>query len=244
MFSETVDRYLGQAADLIDGLYLHGSAALGDYRAGISDIDFVAVVGAPLSDDAFARLGAVHRALGGPHLDGIYVTRDELAAGPLAIGPTPYARAHRLHRAGTFEHNPVTWHTLAHHAVVAHGPPPSALAVWDSTDALLSYQRENLRGYWTGWVDGASWSLLHRGAAAWGVLGIPRLHHTLRTGRITSKTGAGEFALSTYDSRWHRIVTDALAHRSGQPGTYRNPFTRRRDAVRFTRMALDAALDA
>lgn len=34
---------------LVEGLYLQGSIALGDYRPGVSDIDFVAVTSRPLA---------------------------------------------------------------------------------------------------------------------------------------------------------------------------------------------------
>jgi aminoglycoside adenylyltransferase-like protein/nucleotidyltransferase-like protein len=40
------------------GVYLHGSAALGDYDPARSDIDILAVCAAPLDADARARLGA------------------------------------------------------------------------------------------------------------------------------------------------------------------------------------------
>jgi hypothetical protein len=37
----------------------------------------------------------------------------------------------------------------------------------------------------------------------WLVLGIPRLHHTIASLGVTSKTGAGHYALGVVDSRWH-----------------------------------------
>lgn len=42
--------------DAIDGVVLHGSLALGDYRPGRSDIDLLAVVARPLADDEVAAL--------------------------------------------------------------------------------------------------------------------------------------------------------------------------------------------
>jgi hypothetical protein len=44
-YLEIADR---RAPGAVEGLYLHGSVALGDYRHGVSDIDFVAVTGRPL----------------------------------------------------------------------------------------------------------------------------------------------------------------------------------------------------
>ena len=72
-----------------------------------------------------------------------------------------------------------------------------------------------------------------------GVLGISRIHHTLSTGRIASKTAAGEHALMAFDSRWHRIVKECLRIRRGGRGSlYRGPFRRRREALDFIGMAI------
>lgn len=65
-----------------------------------ADIDFVAVTADRLDADALATLTARHASLPGPAFEGLYLTRAELAAGPLAIGPTSYARQGRLHPAG------------------------------------------------------------------------------------------------------------------------------------------------
>jgi hypothetical protein len=109
----TVEAYLSEAAGLIDGLYLYGSIALDDFRPGRSDIDFVAVTADRLDAVALATLTARHATLPGPPFEGLYLTRAELAAGPLAISPTPYALEGQFHPAGQFEQNPITWHTLA-----------------------------------------------------------------------------------------------------------------------------------
>lgn len=67
----------------------------------------------------------------------------------------------------------------------------------------------------------------------WGVLGPPRLHHSIATGRVASKSEGGEYALQTFDARWHRIVREALRIRrsEGTRSLYRTPLSRRRDAL-------------
>ncbi|GAB3880031.1 hypothetical protein GCM10029964_033420 [Kibdelosporangium lantanae] len=70
----------------------------------------------------------------------------------------------------------------------------------------------------------------------WAVLGVSRLHHLLHTGTMTSKCGAGRYALREFDPRWHRIIAESLHLRTqgaeGQRG-YRNPVARRRDTLAF-----------
>ncbi|HIM02235.1 MAG TPA: DUF4111 domain-containing protein [Myxococcales bacterium] len=48
-------------------------------------------------------------------------------------------------------------------------------------------------------------------------LGAPRLHHTINTGEVISKESAAEYALSEFDSRWHPIIEEGLAYRTGKP---------------------------
>lgn len=50
----------------------------------------------------------------------------------------------------------------------------------------------------------------------WGVLGVTRLHYTLATGMVTSKAGAGAYALETFPERWHRILREAVDIRTNQ----------------------------
>ncbi|GAA2379673.1 hypothetical protein [Dactylosporangium salmoneum] len=83
-------------------------------------------------------LASVHHGLRRtrPLLDGCYLTGSDLSAGPSATPPRPCVHAHRFNPAGTFAHDPVTWHTLAAHGAPLPGPPPSTLDIWQDTAAL------------------------------------------------------------------------------------------------------------
>jgi hypothetical protein len=87
-------------------------------------------------------------------------------------------------------------------------------------------------------------SALRPWAAEWGVLGVSRLHHTLTTGRIASKYGAGLYALRRFPARWHRPILEALHIRRGRNGgsVYRTTFARRADLLRFVAMVIDDGL--
>jgi hypothetical protein len=76
---QDVDRV---ARGLIEGLYRTGPIALGDYRPGLSDADFLGVTSQPLGSGA-AAVASVHwRMPAPPHYDGIYLERTVLAATP------------------------------------------------------------------------------------------------------------------------------------------------------------------
>ena len=82
LVQSVVDVYLSavdaEAPDLVEGLYLTGSTALGDFRPRTSDIDFVAATANRCDASAVAALRRAHGRLRKrwprPYFDGLYVT--------------------------------------------------------------------------------------------------------------------------------------------------------------------------
>lgn len=229
--------------DLVTGLHLIGSIADGDFRPGMSDLDFVAVLPRPLSDEDAEALVLVHRSYRTdptlPRLDGIWLTGAELGAGPDAIGDGPTSQQGDFLIAARGNRNPVTWHALRQ-AVPLIGELDRE-ALWQDQERLIAWVCENADTYWRRWLRHASGftpAMLGRAAPMWGVLGISRLAYTSATGDIASKSAAGEWALTAFDPRWRPIIEEALAYRRGQPSNYGNPFARRRDALAFVAMAI------
>jgi hypothetical protein len=161
-----------EAAGLLEGLYLVGSVALGDFHPHTSDIDFVAVTRSRPDAAALAALARVHAQLRDrrrrPFFDGLYVTRDDLARDPTRAGPRPHSHEGRFHAAGTGPPTPVTWHTLARHGLTCRGPAPADLGVWADPEALAAWSVGNLDSYWRRWLDRASRPLSRSGAFALG----------------------------------------------------------------------------
>jgi hypothetical protein len=236
------------APGLIEGLYLTGSAALGDFRPRTSDVDFVAVTARPLDATALAALARAHRALRArrprPVLDGHYVTWAELARDP-AQRRGPDCRGGRLDAATRRAGDPVTWHTVARYGVACRGPAPAEVPVWADPAALAAWTRANLDAYWRPLLDAAArlprrWALatLTPSGVVWVALGVARLHYTLATGALGSKAAAGRYALAAFPApRWRRVVAEALRLRAadragpGLAGALRGALADRRDAA-------------
>ncbi|MGP3959016.1 aminoglycoside adenylyltransferase domain-containing protein [Nonomuraea sp. 3N208] len=252
------------APGLIEGLYLEGSAALDDYRPATSDVDFVAITAAGPPIETLER---IHTSLGAHPFEGVYVTWDDLRRNPMDLGARPQAHAGKLNPQGGL--NPVTWHTLARHGVTCRGPKPGELDIWTDPAVLAAWTDNNLDVYWRRLVTRASrllspWGLASLGAytTVWVVTGISRLHYTLATGELTSKTVAARHARKAFPERWHRVIDEALRIReddTAQPslgslvsglgehfGTprrslYGSPFERRQDVLDFADQAIAAA---
>jgi hypothetical protein len=238
----------------IRGLYLTGSLALGDYRSGRSDIDFVAVSDTALAGSELETLRRVHtelrRTLPGPksrpELDGVYLTWPALAAAPVGLS-VPYCLRDQFEPSGDFAVNPVTWCILHRHALPLRGPAKPT--VHHDDQMLREWCRETLRSYWGSYVRSARgcgidrlYSLTHE-LVIWGVLGVARAHATIRTGDMISKTAAGAYALEAFPSRFSAIVREAIAGRGGDDrSSYRNVFARRRDLLAFMEYVISDAL--
>jgi hypothetical protein len=237
---------------LVTGLYLHGSLGFdGEFFPG-SDIDFVAVLARRPNDADLSALEAAHEevkaAWPSPLLEGIHLVAADLAGPPDGCPDLPFVHERKFERAGRFEINPVTWHELARHGITVRGPELTGASVWTDDRALWEFSHGNLTSYWAkvgeAMVDRPDLTASPE-AAVWCVLGVSRLHHLLATGTLTSKSGAGRYALEAFEPRWHPIIREALRARE-QPGAvsaYAGDDARRgRDNTDFTLMAIEAGL--
>lgn len=225
IFRALLDRHL---PGRVVALHIVGSAVLGDYRPGRSDLDFVAVLAAALDNGELEALGIVHRLYAAdptlPPLNGIWITGADLAAGPDAAPDGPFSQDNRLALAGRGNRNPVTWAELRGAGVeVSHDP-----------GRLDEWLRGNVESYWVPWHVRASRrpGMLGRSLPAWGVLGMARIYTTVTSGRIVGKSEAGQLALDAFPAH-RRVIEDALRYRSRHSSLYVNPLRRRREALAF-----------
>lgn len=223
------------APGLVEGLYVVGSYALGDWVEGSSDVDVVVVTAEPATDDDFGSLLAVHALLQErqptPHVDGPYVAWGDLVVEPATGLHRPWTLDGTLrHDGDCFEINPVTWYTLARYGVTVRGPAPDRLGIATDVEARIRFVVGNLQGYWREVAN----SVLTACAAeqpprweaasfVWCALGALRLHYTAFTGDVTSKRGAGEYGLTVAPVEYHDALRAALQLRAaGAPGEVGN----------------------
>lgn len=243
VLGRTVRAYLSLADRLLPGrivgFYVVGSAALGAFRPERSDIDFVAVVDGPFESSEVARLRVLH-ALSGVRTgavalarrrwampgtcNGSFVDRATLSQPVTTITPVASHVGHEFSVGRGFDVNPVVWVELAEHGIAVRGPEPSTLGLDPEPHRLARWNRDNLEAYWRPWAEqmvgpgrGPHARNPRRWVTAWGVLGPPRLHHTIATGRVISKEAAGEYALEVFGAEWHPIIGEALAYWRGEP---------------------------
>ena len=249
----------------IEGFYVVGSVAMGAFVVGRSDVDFVAIVDRDLGRAELARLRGVHARGWTSALirdvalrrrwpfvcNGIYLRGGGLERSPLEVTPLAAQVSGRFRIAPRrgFDVNPVTWHTLARHGIAVRGPKPEQLRIRTDSAELRIWTVGNLNDYWRRWVERVRRPGLNRATVlgrrfiAGGVLGAPRLHYTIATGEVATKEAAGQYALETFEPRWHALIEDALAYWRGAPSLrpYRGHAAgRRHDAAEFVAHVIDA----
>lgn len=236
--------------DLLDAFYLHGSACLGAFRPGLSDVDFLAVARAEITPEQLSILREIHRSLQRKYprtiLDGLYALRADLMEGGAARclrfneGIFQGYQSFHVHSADAY--------LLKQKGIALWGPEPASLPYETDWNTLIANMKENLNTYWRRWVRDCrrfgtyrfAGSFLSPRLIEWGVLGISRLYYTFREGDIISKAGAGEYALTTVPRKWHGIVGEALQLRQGRKPVDCFPAWRwRRNALNYIEYIID-----
>ena len=243
-----VDGYLDAVDDavpgLVTGLYVTGSIALDDYQPAISDIDAVAVCSGRPDAGQCEALARLHTA--GPKVDVLYATADDLATDPCTLS-LPCSILGEFKPTDAFAANPVEWRTLATKALAVRGRPLDASAIWFDADALRRWNLANLDDYWVAKTGEGErvrpefWARWESGLQ-WVVLGIPRLHYTIVTNEVISKSAAGAYALNVTDQCWHDVIRAAMALRvDRQAQLPKEPGALVADAVDLARWLIEDA---
>lgn len=212
------------APGLIEGLYVVGSYALGDWQPGRSDIDIVAVTAEPATAADFGSLRTAHARLAEhselPDIDGVYLAWGDLTIAPATGLHRPWSLHGELHHDGEcFEINPITWYTLATYGVTVRGPAPDALHIWLDTEARVRFVVDNLETYWSHVADSVVAACadpdhqFDREIFEWCALGALRQHYTAFTGDVTSKRSAGDYGLVVTPDSMHDTLRAALQAR-------------------------------
>jgi hypothetical protein len=206
------------------GLYVTGSLALDDFHKPQSDVDFVGVTNRSLTNLEALALADAHDSIQSQYpfaIEGCYLEASALTRLPESHAAVPHVNAGGFVTGQCFLTNPVTWLSLATACIVVRGEQPNVLV-----DVAFTQQwcRDNLATYWRDLAASTRSRLAADGAAseapadalAWLVLGAPRLHCTITTGSIISKTSAAGYASQMFDLDWIDVIAAARAARLGQ----------------------------
>jgi hypothetical protein len=211
-----------RAPGLVDGLYLHGSVALGAWVEGKSDLDFVAILARPADKRDLAALDLVHREVARvsprPEMQGAYLRRQDLHGTATEVAPHPAYSDGRLRLSTRSGLCPVDRWLLSERGVTVFGADLEARDLDVCWDEVAGYMADNLQTYWAAWLTSPrrlAYLLVDDGVE-WAVLGVCRLLYGLEEKSLVSKLEAGEHALIRLPTRWHALLREAIDLRLGR----------------------------
>lgn len=242
MLQAYLDQLAQQLPEFISAVYLHGSIALDAFDEHNSDIDTLAVITRPANDQDIQKLTSIHQKLANQYprwlLEVSYVQATDLGQPESSIKPHPIHHDNVLQSAGNFDTNPVTWWLLKNKGIALLGTEPQQLSFTVNWNMVLNYMRGNINIYWASYTHNPlrMISSLSDQGVVWIVLGVLRQYYSFQEHDITSKIGAGEYALKHLPDEWHNLIQDALDIRRGhEPTRYASRFTRAYVTIRLLR---------
>lgn len=228
--------------DLIHGVYIVGSIALGEFNERFSDIDFVTVLNRRVTSLETEELRKIHQFIEETFprwkMSGSYVQTRDLGKLDNDLAPHPHFHDGVFQPAVQNGLNSVTWWELKNHGIPVAGTDPHDLPFTVDWNLLIAEMRANLNSYWQSWTQQprrivllySDWGI------QWAVLGILRQFYTFRENSITTKIRAGQYALDCLPRQWHALIYEAINIRQGKNNSsYRFRPGRMVEAVHFLR---------
>lgn len=208
-----IDRYqelLGSAlGGRAKGIYLTGSAVLGDWLPGRSDLDILTVTSEPLAEGDLDQLAALHAsAADRPYLDAVYVCQADLGKRLPPEHPGMPNAVNGAFRRDGHPLDPVLWATLDRHGLTIRGTPAAELGAGPDPGWLREWNLGNLDSYWRPWAADARVRGADRHPSApvsaevvvHALLGPGRLHYTIATGNLLAKTATADYTATHFPS--------------------------------------------
>jgi hypothetical protein len=199
------------------GLYLFGSVVSGDFDAGVSDIDFIAVLAEVPNERLAARLRRMHEDLAqarpdwDDRIEVIYISKEGLAncrTDTTTIGVISPGEPFHLVRAG--RDWVLNWYPAREDGVRLIGPPIDTLIPPIPTAEYI----EELRRYLADFINRIDEDATP-GWQAYAILSICRGLHTIRFGQRLSKRQAASWAQLEFP-RWADLIRGAVGWRDRQ----------------------------
>lgn len=225
---------------LLEAYYLYGSVSLGAFKEGVSDIDFIAFTKREVNEAEGNILKEIHRDMKRKYpnvsLDGMYVSslnKNE--------NSSMYFNDGNFQGFKKFDRNSIDAYQLKKYGITIKGQR-ECVDYTVNWDVLIDNLKQNLNTYWLDWVNDCKrfptikyiGLFVNLDMIEWGVLGVSRLYYTFKEKDITSKEGAGEYALRSVPQKWHNIINESMRLRKGiKKSYYKSVFKRRKDALEY-----------
>lgn len=246
VLNEHLDLLKSKLPNLLEAYYVYGSIALGAFTYGLSDIDFIIVAKRKITELDVNILKEIHieikRKFPKTDLMGLYVMKSDLQSQHINKKTCLSFIDGEYKGLEKFEKNSIDAYQLKKYGIPIKGQSLEKLDYTVNWDTLISNMRDNLNTYWLSWKNDCKkfpsrkylGLYISLDMIEWVILGVSRLYYTFKERDITSKVGAGEYALRTVPQKWHKIINEAMRLRKGNKNSYyKSIFERRKDVLNY-----------
>jgi hypothetical protein len=246
VLKEHLDMLESKLPNLLESYYIYGSIALNAFNYGLSDIDFIAVIKRKATETDITVLKEIHidikKKFPKTDLMGLYLIKSDFQSQHedkktcLSFIDGVYKGLEK------FDKNSIDAYQLKKYGITIKGQSIDEFDYTVNWDTLIYNMRDNLNTYWLSWENDCKkfpsrkyiGLYINLAMIEWVILGVSRLYYTFKERDITSKLGAGEYALQTVPKKWHKIVNEAMRLRTGNKKSYyKSIFERRNDALGY-----------
>lgn len=195
---------------------------IGDFEPGISDIDLVAALSAPVDDQEFEQLRQMHSDFVAEHpewydrIEVCYITTDLLktvrSRSGMIVNISPGEPIHRTEAKKEWLMN---WYLTREKSKTLLGPSPDTLIEPISKEEFIQSVKDHAEA-WGEWVQG----MRNPYAQSYAIFAICRAFYAVKNGEQVSKKKAALWAQKELPE-WSHVIAKALEWRHG--GKYNPP---------------------
>ena len=222
------------------GLYLTGSLTYGDFDKGSSDIDFLAVLNKPLTDQQLEKIKTLHQKIGeavpfwAKRLEGSYITTEMIKTKDRPEEQRPYVNGGKVNLYKYGNEWTINLYALQETGVAIVGVEPSITFPTVTIEDVREASKQDLLNDWQPKLDDPN-AFNHEDydsnhLKAYAVLTMCRILHRAKNDGIASKRVASSWVKETYKD-WASLVEQA---EQWQHGKDMSPDDDVRDFIRFT----------
>jgi predicted nucleotidyltransferase len=198
------------------GMYLEGSLANGNFDED-SDIDFVVVTDAEVTEELFSALQTMHDRIAtidsqwAIQLEGSYISQQALRRYDPANDVHPNIErglGERLKMLRLEEVWNIHRHILRERGITIIGPDPKTLIDPVTPNELKQAMLPALKGWAMHFLNHPN-EMVYQGYQSYIVLSLCRILYTLQFGEVVSKRKAAGWAKETVDEKWKTLIDHA-----------------------------------
>lgn len=224
-------------SDLIEGVYIYGSIALGAFNEAKSDIDFVVLLRRVVSEQEVATIQDIHVQMNkhafGKRMDGVYIQLNTVGKTNEELSTYPYYIDGEV-KVGHWDVNHITWWVLKEHGITLQGTPIRELNISTKWDDVLITLEYNMNKYWLSKTKKA-YLFLFDSMIESATCTISRIICSLEQRDIFSKDKAVILCLDMLPERWHLLLKEGsrIRTKANSRSLYRSKIRRSKDCRDF-----------